>query len=202
MTPPNDDKISNSHKRNAIAILTLRRHKTGIWIQRLVDSLNDHQHVGSDIVPQIIVLEDTLQHPFSVSDGSSDCFLTQASRHWMGVVNRVSDAAEPWEVKACAAVLQLAKHVWNIPIFNGPDAYSLCVNKWCHHVIFTRAGLASPPTVAFLSSTNTTTSDDDDESSHKVSSMAANALVVQCQKNLQDHRIILIPLMIHNHSIC
>ena len=181
MTPPNDDK-SNSRKRNVIAILTLRRHETGIWIQRLVDCLNDRL-VGSDIVPQIIVLENTLQQPFSVSDDSSDCFLTQASRHWMGVVNRVSDAAEPWEVKACSAVLQLAKHVWNIPIFNGPDAYSLCVNKWCHHVVFTRAGLASPPTVVFLSSTNTTTSDDDDdESSQNVSSLAAKALVEQCQK--------------------
>lgn len=68
----------------------------------------------------------------------------------MGIVNRVSDAAEPHEVKACVAILQLAKQVWKIPIWNGPDAYSLCTNKWCHHLLFTQANLASPATLVAM----------------------------------------------------
>ena len=70
--------------------------------------------------------------------------------HWKCIVNRVSDAAEPWEVKATLAILQQAQTVWKILVWNGPEAYSLCTNKWCHHVLFQRAGLQSPDTVAML----------------------------------------------------
>jgi len=140
--------------RNTIAILTLRRHEHGIWITRLVECL---QQITKNAKPkrhvQVVVLEEYLEGPFCVSLPDphvvpSSSFSSSSS--WLGLVNRVSDAAEPWEVKACLAILYLAKSVWKIPIWNGPDAYSLCVNKWCHHILFAQAKLASPPTTAML----------------------------------------------------
>jgi hypothetical protein len=118
-----------------LAILTLRRHKDGIWIQKLVEALQDVSSSSPQSSIQVVVLDSIL----------SDSLQS----HWRGLVNRVSDAAEPWEVKACLALLQLAK-LMQIRVWNGPEAFSLCTHKWCHHVLFQRANLKSPDTVACL----------------------------------------------------
>ncbi|KAL3923986.1 MAG: hypothetical protein SGILL_001324 [Bacillariaceae sp.] len=156
-----------------LAILTLRRHKDGVWIRRLVEAIQQHDSDSDDhdvhvsmmsarVIPEVVVVEDLLSTPFClssydesftgkvVSSSSSNSSLYSSFGRWKGLVNRVSDAAEPWEAKAAASILQLVKQVWKIPVWNGPDAYSLCSHKWCHHVLFARANLKSPDTVAVL----------------------------------------------------
>jgi hypothetical protein len=96
---------------------------------------------------EVVVLEDFLRGPHCVSGADSD--LLDALSRWQGLVNRVSDAAEPWEVKACLAMLQLAK-LFRVHIWNGPEAYALCTHKWCHHILFQRAKLKSPFTILGL----------------------------------------------------
>jgi hypothetical protein len=120
-----------------LMILTLKEHQEGIWIRRLVQSLT---YQKPTIPVRVVALEDYLQ-PFLVSSiPAADC---------VGLVNRVSDAAAPHLFKACLAVLSVSS-LHNIPVFNGPQAYALCANKWCQHVIFSKAKLESPPTVAFM----------------------------------------------------
>ena len=53
-----------------LAILTLRRHKDGVWIQRLVDALKQHKcqdREGTLFHVEVVVLEDFLSQPFCVS---------------------------------------------------------------------------------------------------------------------------------------
>ena len=143
----------DNKKAKTIAILTLGRHKDGVWIHKLVQCLLDkniREKSGNRVEVQVVVLEDFLAAPVLVSEPND------TMSQWTAIVNRVSDAAEPWEVKACMSLLQIAKQVWKIPIFNGPDAYSVCTNKWCHHVLFAQAGLTSPTTIAMMKQKNET----------------------------------------------
>ena len=127
-------------KKGIIVLLTLEKHKDGVWITRLMAAL-------APAPAHVVTLEsllnnlDTAQPLFS-----SSCAL---------LVNRVSDAAPPHLQKACEAVLQLAI-LQRIPVWNGPISYSLCSNKWCHHVLFQQAGLSSPRTRALLEPTTET----------------------------------------------
>ena len=180
-----DGKATTTNRRkNVLAILTLAKHQHGIWIERLVTALE--QKISTETPPNnnskdnnnsakqhyrierihVVVLEEYLKGPLIVSERSDDSNAKNhhyhQQNHWCGMVNRVSDAAEPWQVKACLAVLHLAQHVWKIPIWNGPDAYSLCTNKWCHHVLFRQANLASPVTA--VAGIDVEDKDDDDES--------------------------------------
>eukprot|EP00980_Cylindrotheca_fusiformis_P004667 scaffold992_cov116-Cylindrotheca_fusiformis.AAC.2 len=145
--------------KNTLVVLTLEQHKDGIWIHRLIDSLQEtaqlrgiflddnkgsivEASVSKDCMISIKVqsLESWLREGWIVS---SDCF-----EGIIGIVNRVSDAASPPLFKACCAILSAAR-VMNIPVVNGPEAYALCGNKWCHHILFGQAGLSSPTTIAF-----------------------------------------------------
>ena len=69
----------------------------------------------------------------------------------IGIVNRVSDAAPPALFKACCAVLATAEQSMNIPVWNGSTAYSLCGNKWRHHLLFRQAKLSAPKTMLYYS---------------------------------------------------
>ncbi|CAB9530334.1 expressed unknown protein [Seminavis robusta] len=170
----NEAPSDGNTNKDTLAILTLRKHQDGIWIHRLVEALQKQQQQKKDpdglpeILIQVVVLEDFLQGPFCVSSPPPEIIIDKdhlqvtAGTHWMGLVNRVSDAAEPWQVKACMAVMQIARLVWKIPIWNGPDAYSLCTHKWCHHVLFAQANLDSPHTVAALQTSSCANDDDGD----------------------------------------
>lgn len=143
-----------------LLILTLKKHKDGIWIRRLVHSLQttakDHQiflsnEANTDNPPEesshlvsirVQPLEEWLAQGWLVS--SSPIFFDNI----IGIVNRVSDAANPPLFKAACAVLGAAQ-LLQIPIVNGPTTYSLCGNKWCHHILFQQARLESPKTVAY-----------------------------------------------------
>jgi len=133
-----------------VVILTLEKHKEGVWITRLVAELtrrfqNDKRCIASrsddgneqgKLQVQVVTVEslDIDQYPLS------------SAPPWMGVVNRVSDAAPPILVKSTLAVLQSAE-LWGIPIFNGPRSYAICCNKMMHHQVFCRAGLMTPRSV-------------------------------------------------------
>lgn len=111
-------------------VLTLEKDRHGVWITRLTECL---QQCGTTV--DVLSIEDVLH-------GNTDRILLQ---DWKGIINRVSDAADPILFKGAVAFLQAAR-VLGISIWNGPDAYSLCGNKWCHHILFQRAGLHSPTT--------------------------------------------------------
>jgi hypothetical protein len=123
-----------------LLLLTLEKHKDGIWITRLVERMQ-------------ILLATTAtesQRPIHIGSIDSDDFWLGTSTDDLlsgckGIVNRVSDAAEAIYVKRTLALLGAAR-ILGIPVFNGDDAYSLCVSKLCHHILFRRAGLLSPST--------------------------------------------------------
>jgi hypothetical protein len=127
--------------------LTLKQHEEGIWIRRLVQALKNHHAATTTsegmIEIQVKSLETWLGQGWIVSN---DCCLFE--NNVVGIVNRVSDAAPPALFKLCCAVLGAAQSL-QIPIVNGPTTYSLCANKWCHHVLFRQAKLSSPSTIAY-----------------------------------------------------
>lgn len=139
----------NHINKKKLMILTLERHCDGIWITRLVDSLSllllrEENRSLPFCKVQVVTLESLLQNPFCPP---------ALFENWIGVVNRVSDAAPPVLYKACLAVLHAAV-ACNIKVWNGPNAYATCGNKWCHHVLFQQARLSSPETHAVLLGSN------------------------------------------------
>lgn len=126
-------------ERATVVVLALEQHKNDVWITRLVETFPENVEVS------VITLESLLEN----LNPATPSFPFAASL----LVNRVSDAALPHLQKACMGILQLAVSVYDIPVWNGPASYSLCCNKWCHHVLFARAGLNSPSTRALLNAT-------------------------------------------------
>ena len=135
-------------------ILTLEKHKEGVWITRLVKELtrrfendkskcsiarsdegNDEQQEGKLRV-QVVAVESLDVDQFPLSSPPA----------WAGLVSRVSDAASPNLAKLTLSILQTAE-LWGIPIFNGARPYAICCNKIMHHQVFARAGLMTPRSV-------------------------------------------------------
>ena len=135
-------------RKNTIAILTLAKHQRGVWITKLVDELRRRRGACNR---RSTTPDDQRQHPFTVEivtveSLDLDQFSPSSSPPWDGVVNRVSDAADPVLVKSTLAILHAAE-LWNIPVFNGPRSYSICCNKVLHHHVFARSGLRTPRSV-------------------------------------------------------
>jgi glutathione synthase/RimK-type ligase-like ATP-grasp enzyme len=149
-------------EHHVLILLTLKKHQNGIWIQNLVQRLercmplssksscNNHHTDGITYDVQVRTLEEWLEQGWIVSATSKQgpFPMMNPSDRIVGIVNRVSDSASPALYKACCAILGAAT-LLGIPVWNGPTSYALCGNKWCHHVIFQRAGLAAPVTVAY-----------------------------------------------------
>mmetsp|Transcript_38741 Transcript_38741/g.93654 ORF Transcript_38741/g.93654 Transcript_38741/m.93654 type:complete len:364 (-) Transcript_38741:729-1820(-) len=154
-------------KRKTLLILTLKKHEDGLWIRRLVQSLQatakDHQvslsneAAGTETTPQNTP-EESSSHLVTIRVQPLEEWLAQGwlvssppsfFENLIGIVNRVSDAASPPLFKAACAILGAAQQLLQIPIVNGPTTYSLCGNKWCHHIFFQQAGLESPKTLAY-----------------------------------------------------
>ena len=98
-----------------LLVLTLEKDRHGVWITRLTECLQQQQQQCSVTV---LSIENVLH-------GTTDRILRQ---EWKGIINRVSDAADPILFKRVVAFLQAAR-VYGISIWNGPDAFSLCANK-------------------------------------------------------------------------
>jgi hypothetical protein len=82
-----------------MAILTLDRHKNGVWITKLLDIMSQlcENHGGFEydgevikVRPEIFTVESLQMSPFADVVVPSE---------WLCVINRVSDAASPVEVK-------------------------------------------------------------------------------------------------------
>jgi hypothetical protein len=142
MTPVKDSVYANDMSKTVI-LLTSEEHKDGVWITRLLHALSPQVETTS-----VVTLESLLQN----FDPSAPLFPPSCSL----IVNRVSDAAPPHLQKACVAVLQVAVSLQNMQVWNGPVSYGLCTNKWCHHVLFSKAGLSCPFTRAVLEPMATT----------------------------------------------
>jgi hypothetical protein len=123
--------------QKTIVILTLKQHQNGVWITRLVECLEK----SKDVTCVVRSLETWMEDGLVVS---SPCMTTNIA----AIINRVSDAARPPQYKATLAILGMAQSL-GIPVINGPQSYALCGNKWCHHMLFTQAGLKSPLTITF-----------------------------------------------------
>jgi hypothetical protein len=141
---------------DCIVILTLERHKDGIWIRRLMEELDAllSSRESSDgalatTTVEVRSLERWMGQGFGFGMSSSNDDDPPIFSGVAGIVNRVSDAAPPVLFKACMAILTAARSL-GISIVNGPISYSLCANKWCQHVLFQQAGLKAPPTKTFF----------------------------------------------------
>jgi hypothetical protein len=152
-----------------LIILTLKKHREGIWIRKLVERLESikvqvaaEQNCDGNNHYQIEVraLEDWLATGWLVSDARN-----QQDNHSdiIGIVNRVSDAASPKLFKACCAILAAAEQSLRIPVWNGSKAYSLCGNKWMHHLLFRRANLSAPTTMSYWIGDSDGDDDNDDD---------------------------------------
>ena len=138
--------------RGLLIILTLKKHLQGIWITRLVERLkqsipscSSFQSIGIETR----TLEDWLAEGWLISEKAKD----DGGQKIVGIVNRVSDAATPALFKACCALLAAAEASLQIPVWNGSRAYSLCGNKWRHHLLFRQAKLSSPTTMVYYTGT-------------------------------------------------
>ena len=139
--------------RGLLIVLTLRKHVDGIWITKLVEQLKKSVPTSSSfqqIEVGIRTLEDWLAEGWVISGE-----IEGATNHKIiGIVNRVSDAASPALFKACCAVLAAAEQSLKIPVWNGSSAYSLCGNKWRHHLLFRQAKLSAPTTMVYYTGHN------------------------------------------------
>jgi hypothetical protein len=123
-----------------ILILTLKKHENGVWITNLVNALT---RLGQDADTFNVVSIETF---FAACPNVSTLFGEKNNNNnniITGIVNRVSDAADPSMFKITMAILTAA-HKRGIRIYNGPEAYALCANKFCHHIVFDLAGVQSP----------------------------------------------------------
>ncbi|CAK0873779.1 unnamed protein product [Prorocentrum cordatum] len=68
------------------------------------------------------------------------------SASWRVLVNRVSDAAPPADVKVCCAALRGAEVV-GVPVVNGVWPYTLATSKAMHYELFAAVGAPTPPYV-------------------------------------------------------
>ena len=173
---------SSLPRQRRLIILTLKKHKDGIWIHKLVQALEETKlqrcrdggggasattTTTTTTTIEVQVLEDWLGEGFVVSSSSSTSSsptTTLIFHNVIGIVNRVSDAASPSLFKACCAILQTAQLLHNIPVVNGPTSYQLCANKWCHHILFQKANLSSPTTMTFFAKQKSDSGDEDEES--------------------------------------
>jgi hypothetical protein len=124
--------------KHHVVVLTLERHRDGSWITRLVEAIRQQD---GECVITVLPVESVL--------GDEDVISSVPVPETATVLfNRVSDAADPILVKACMAILGLI--YGDIPVVNGAAAYALCTSKWCHHMLFHRAGLSTPRTKKFF----------------------------------------------------
>ena len=117
--------------------MTLEKHKDGIWVTRLVnelDRINTHGKFDFDVTVQIVAIERIL-HQVVLVDSNSDtpnnnnnndndhCHTTASDdvldvpflQQYDGIINRVSDAADPVSMKRCIAILTVAKNILYLP---------------------------------------------------------------------------------------
>ncbi|KAK3252132.1 hypothetical protein CYMTET_38556 [Cymbomonas tetramitiformis] len=116
-----------------VVVLTLSKHREGIWIDNLLARLRKRH---PKLAGTVRILEvDTAE--------GEECLPVNRCPSWRLLVNRVSDAADPKQAKLCLALLQTAE-LWSIPVINGSRAYALGTNKVLHHHVLLRSGVRCP----------------------------------------------------------
>lgn len=128
-----------------LVLLTLQKHQDGIWVTRLVKALREECGCNGYKNPPVKIIP--VEKFFDDSPVVETLF-----DNITGIINRVSDAADPVAFKATVTILTAARQ-FDIPVFNGPQAYTLCANKYCHHLLFHKAGVNSPPSHVMANAT-------------------------------------------------
>ena len=128
-----------------LVLLTLQKHQDGIWVTRLVKALRDDCGCNGHEKPPVKIIP--IEKFFDESPPIEKLF-----ENITGIINRVSDAADPIAFKTTVTILTAARHR-GVPVFNGPQAYTLCANKYCHHLVFDKAGVDSPPSHVMANAT-------------------------------------------------
>ena len=118
---------------NPIVLLTRDAHATSRWLVDLERSLVQRGAV-------VLIM------PLSSFDS--------VNSKWRCLVNRVSDAASPTEVKQTMAALRSAE-LHGIPTVNGLACYAIGTSKLLHHELFDVVGVASPRYIQIKSDTST-----------------------------------------------
>jgi len=108
-----------------VILLTRDEHARGSWLLDLEEALS-----ARDVATSTLSL--------SAFTGVKDS--------WRCLVNRVSDAAPPADVKVALATIR-ACELRGIPVVNGSYAYSIGISKMLHYELFGLTGLATPPFV-------------------------------------------------------
>eukprot|EP00965_Chrysotila_dentata_P033716 1122046-Pleurochrysis_carterae.AAC.1 len=112
----------DASNKGLIVLLTRDEHRDSAWVADLRFELLEY---GADV--RVLQLSEV-----------------ETSGNWRCLVNRVSDAAPPQDVKICLAALRGAE-LAGIPVVNGTSAYSLCSSKLLHYALFHRVGVSTPP---------------------------------------------------------
>jgi len=127
-----------------VAIVTLREHRTGIWIRKLVEALTS-RGVASSMVQ---VLDIDGEH--DVTSEAMLHFAVDTPPPYSVVVNRVSDTAPPTVAKVASAFFQLCES-HGVRVVNGSRSFNAGINKILHHAALRSSGLRTPPTIILRS---------------------------------------------------
>lgn len=118
-----------------VVLLTRDEHASGRWLLDLKCALE-----AADAQVRILRLSEYHSSLASTSDISSSTI----------VVNRVSDAAPPGDVKMCLSALRFYM-LAGCRIINGIDSYTIGMAKVLHYSLFAKAGLSTPKYVVLRS---------------------------------------------------
>lgn len=126
------DPVDAGSDTRPIVLLTRDEHANSRWLLDLEKSLVKRGAV-------VLVM------PLSSFD--------RVGSNWRSIVNRVSDAAGPTEVKRTMAILRSAE-LHGVPTINGTACYAIGTSKILHHELFDVVGVASPRFVQLSSGTS------------------------------------------------
>jgi len=127
----------SSYDAEAI-IISREEHLDGIWITALVEALSELS-LNARVV--------SLQAALSLSVSES---LIRNNSSNLVVINRVSDAAPPQEVKKGVAIMRDFE-IKGIPIVNGISSFHIGTSKWLHHTVLTQAKAGVPRSILLQS---------------------------------------------------
>lgn len=82
----------------------------------------------------------------NVEDFANIALEANGAPRWSCLVNRVSDPAPAGEYKACLAAIAFAE-LYDIPVINGANCYSIGANKYMHHAVLKAVGCKTPNSV-------------------------------------------------------
>jgi len=113
-----------------VLILTLAKHRSGVWITELVTNMKL-------LHPKLEILITDLEH-----HSGYDCLLFSDKN--IAIINRVSDAAPYAMAKRALTLQRMADLQGTKVLLNGFSAYAVGMSKVAHHAAIHTAGCKTP----------------------------------------------------------